>query len=179
MPDAGQGGDSGEIVWPARLKRTPVRVLWFDRIRSLPPGLDLQTIANMFDVGKTTAHMWVNTFGYVTRDDRGGAGKKREPSKLPPSQTTPPNAPASEIPAPPTAAPTAMERVGSFEAVAEDGSRHVVLIFRHAPGTSDSPAARQPVLFTSFNERVYRVSRGIYQFVATGKRLISKDPQAP
>jgi hypothetical protein len=176
MPDAGQGGDSGEIVWPARLKRTPVRVLWFDRIRSLPPGLDLQTIANMFEVGKTTAHMWVNTFGYVTRDDRGGRGKKRK-SPSPQTPTTPENPPAPGAPGHPFVPPEAMERVGSFDAVAEDGSRHVILIFR--PGVSDQPATRQPVLFTSFNERVYRVSTGIYQFVATGKRLISKDPKAP
>ena len=171
MADAGAEGGSGEILWPERLKRTPVRLLWFDRIRSLPPGLDLQTIADRFGVAKTTAHMWVNTFGYVPRDDRGGAAKKRSetPAAMPAQSSSPPD--ATSIP---PSDPAQLKRVGSFDAIAEDGRRHVILIFQAPDGTPG-----QPVLFTSFNERVYRVSKGVYQFVATGRRLISKDPQAP
>jgi hypothetical protein len=176
MADAGPGGGSGDIVWPERLKRTPVRVLWFDRIRSLPSGLDLRAIADRFGVGKTTAHMWVNTFGYVTRDGRGGAGKRNPPAaEAAPREGTP--APGASAPA--VTHPGSMLRVGSFDAVAEDGTRHVILIYQRAQGTSAGDAAQQPVLFTSFNERIYRVSKGLYQFVATGRRLISKDPQAP
>lgn len=147
MSKSKPGGKPGGIVWPDRLKRTPTRALWFDRIRSLSLGLDLGTIANKFNVAKTTAHTWCQTFGYTIRDTRGSR---------------------------PSAARTA-----SFEAVAEDGSRHVILIMDNpAAKTPRKPAATHP-LVTTRNQHVYRVSKGIYQFVATGQRLISKDPAAP
>lgn len=147
MSKSKRGADSGGIVWPDRLKRTPTRALWFDRIRSLPPGLDLEAIATKFKVGKTTAHTWCQTFGYTIHDTRGSR----------------PNA----------------ARTASFEAVAEDGSRHTILITQGSGGKSSRKPAATPTLVTTRNQQVFRVAKGIYQFVATGQRLISKDPTAP
>jgi hypothetical protein len=147
MSKSKPGRESGGMDWPDRLKRTPTRALWFDRIRSLPPGLELGAIATKFKVAKTTAHTWCQTFGYTIHDTRGSR---------------------------PHAAQTA-----SFEAVAEDGSRHVILIMDGPPAKLPRKPAATRVLVTTRNQRVYRVSKGIYQFVATGQRLISKDPVAP
>lgn len=140
-----QGGPA-KIVWPDRLGRTPTRKLWFDRIRSLPPGLDLFAIASTFNVGKTTAHTWAKTFGYEIRDDRGSRDRTN--------------------------------RQISFQATAEDGSHHVILVLP-GPEPQNAQAAKSKLLLTTQNHRVYRVSKGIYQFVATGQRLISKDTNAP
>lgn len=71
-----------------------------------------------------------------------------------------------------------MDPVLRFEAVDEDGLRHVIQIFDMPPGPQGDPPA-QRVLLTSRQQRVYRIAKGLYQFVATGIRLISDDPDAP
>ena len=149
------------IVWPQRLKRTPTRALWFDRIRSLPPGLDLQSISRMFKVTRTTAHLWVKTFGYAAPDRR----------KSPKSKTVQRGAKRRR------AKPNPVSR--TFEALAEDGSRHVVLATYPAESAGAGKPRANPVLTTSGKQQLYRVAKGIYQFVATGQRLMSKDRAAP
>lgn len=148
MSKSSPEGEADRLVWPARLQRTPTRTLWFNRIRSLPPGLDLHAIATTFKVAKTTAHTWAKMFGYAIRDDRGSRDRTNRP--------------------------------GSFEATAEDGSRHIIMILLQSPAAPTSaPSAPARLLLTTQNHRVYRVSKGIYQFVATGQRLISNDRNAP
>lgn len=72
-----------------------------------------------------------------------------------------------------------MQRVGVFRAVAEDGTPHLVRICLPLPTDPAGGMTGQPILLTSADRRVFRVSRGLYQFVATGQRLRSTDPNAP
>ena len=68
------------VVWPARIPRTPLRTLWFDRLVGLEPGLDLETLSERFGAPYRTVQRWVDLFGYrfADRRCRGGSNEKWE-----------------------------------------------------------------------------------------------------
>jgi hypothetical protein len=58
------------LIWPAGLRRTVKRELWFRRLSSLNPGLPLDTLSKKLKTQYTTAQRWAKVFCYPIRDMR-------------------------------------------------------------------------------------------------------------
>jgi hypothetical protein len=58
-------GERGyELLWPAGLKHTPTRDVWFARIAALKPGMDLREISAELKESYAAVYRWADLFHY-------------------------------------------------------------------------------------------------------------------
>ena len=65
-----RGEDRLELRWPPQVRRTPARMVWFQRLGAVPSGLDLSALAQALGTAYSTARRWAFLFGYPITDRR-------------------------------------------------------------------------------------------------------------
>ena len=62
--------DRFNLRWPPQVRRTPARMVWFQRLEAVPSGLDLSALAQALGTAYSTARRWAFLFGYPITDRR-------------------------------------------------------------------------------------------------------------